>query len=190
MIRELLLAHTYWRLRGFHADLVILNQELPSYERPLHLQLQRQIDAYAREASADHAGGVFLLDWHLVPEDHRNLLFAASSAVLSGSRGSLRRQLAGTEALAPVRPFLPLARPDGGALFSITVSGTSLLQWIGRLHRRRTRVCHLSGAGHTHAGALDQRHGESGLRDCGERERLGIYLARQQSAESPHPMDE
>jgi cyclic beta-1,2-glucan glucanotransferase len=107
LIRELLLAHTYWRLRGFHADLIILNQELPSYERPLHLQLQRQIDAYAREASADHAGGVFLLDWHLVPEDHRNLLFAASSAVLSGSRGSLRRQLAGTEALAPVRPFLP-----------------------------------------------------------------------------------
>ena len=27
LIRELLLAHTYWRLRGFHADLVILNQE-------------------------------------------------------------------------------------------------------------------------------------------------------------------
>jgi len=109
LIRELLLAHTYWRLRGFHADLIILNQELPSYERPLHLQLQRQIDAYAREAGANRAGGVYLLDWHLVPEDHRNLLFAASRAVLSGNRGSLQRQLAGTEALAPTRPFVPLA---------------------------------------------------------------------------------
>jgi cyclic beta-1,2-glucan glucanotransferase len=109
LVRELLVAHTYWRLRGFHADLVILNEEPPSYERPLHFQLQRQIDAYAREASGNRAGGVYLLDWHLVPEDHRNLLFAASHAVLSGNRGSLRRQLTGAEALAPVPPFVPLA---------------------------------------------------------------------------------
>nr|AEQ20570.1 cellobiose phosphorylase [uncultured bacterium CSLD10] len=109
LVRELLVAHTYWRLRGFHADLIILNQELPSYERPLHLQLQRQIDAFAREASPDHAGRVFLLDWHLVPEDRRNLLFAASHVVLSGNRGSLQRQLAGTETLAPAVPFVPLA---------------------------------------------------------------------------------
>jgi cyclic beta-1,2-glucan synthetase len=109
LIRELLLAHTYWRLRGFHADLIILNQEPAGYERPLHFQLQRQIDAYAREGSAGGAGSVFLLDWHLVPEEHRNLLFAASHAVLSGNRGSLQRQLAGTETLAPTRPFVPLA---------------------------------------------------------------------------------
>jgi cyclic beta-1,2-glucan synthetase len=109
LMRQLLLAHTYWRLRGFHADLIILNQEPPSYERPLHLQLQRQIDAYARDAAMNHTGGVYLLDWHQVPEDHRNLLFAASHAVLSGNRGSLQRQLAGTEAWAPTRPFVPLA---------------------------------------------------------------------------------
>ena len=109
LIRELLVAHTYWRVRGFHADLIILNQELPTYERPLHLQLQRQIDAFAREAGPGHAGGIFLLDWHLVPEEHRNLLFAASHVVLSGSRGSLQRQLAGIETLAPARPFVPLA---------------------------------------------------------------------------------
>jgi cyclic beta-1,2-glucan synthetase len=109
LIRELLLAHTYWRLRGFHGDLIILNQEPASYERPLHFQLQRQMDAYARESNASRTGGVFLLDWHQVPEDHRNLLFAASHAVLGGNRGSLQRQLAGAEALPPVRPFVPLA---------------------------------------------------------------------------------
>ena len=109
LIRELLVAHTYWRLRGFHADLIILNQEPASYDRPLHFQLQRQIDAYAREASGNRAGGVYLLDWHLVSEDHRNLLLAASHAVLNGNRGSLQRQLAGTEALPPAKPFVPLA---------------------------------------------------------------------------------
>ena len=109
LIRELLVAHTYWRLRGFCADLIILNQEPASYERPLHFQLQRQIDAYAREASGNRAGGVYLLDWHLVPEDHRNLILAASHAVLNGNRGSLQRQLAGTESLPPIKPFAPPA---------------------------------------------------------------------------------
>ena len=47
LVRELLLAHTYWRLRGFRADLIILNQESPSYDRPLHQQLQRQIEAHS-----------------------------------------------------------------------------------------------------------------------------------------------
>ena len=35
LVREVLLAHAYWRLRGFRADLVILNQEGPSYDSPL-----------------------------------------------------------------------------------------------------------------------------------------------------------
>ena len=34
LVRELLLAHTYWRLRGFRADLIILNQEGASYDPP------------------------------------------------------------------------------------------------------------------------------------------------------------
>jgi cyclic beta-1,2-glucan synthetase len=46
LVRELLLAHAYWRLRGFKVDLVILNQEIPSYDRPLHLQLLRQVEAH------------------------------------------------------------------------------------------------------------------------------------------------
>ena len=47
VVRELLQAHTYWRMRGFRADLVVLNQESPSYDTPLRLQLQRLIDAHS-----------------------------------------------------------------------------------------------------------------------------------------------
>ena len=49
LVRELLLAHSYWRLRGFQADLLILNQESPSYERPLQAALLRQVEAHASE---------------------------------------------------------------------------------------------------------------------------------------------
>jgi len=59
LVHDVLAAHAYWRLRGFRADLVILNQESVGYDRPLHQQLQRQIDAYSRDAGTDRPGGVF-----------------------------------------------------------------------------------------------------------------------------------
>src|SRR5439155_443134 len=35
VVREILTAHTFWHLRGLKADLVLVNEELPSYEEPL-----------------------------------------------------------------------------------------------------------------------------------------------------------
>jgi cyclic beta-1,2-glucan synthetase len=95
LVHEVLAAHAYWRLRGFRADLVILNQESMGYDRPLHQQLQRQIDAYSRDAGTDRPGGVFLRDAYAVSEEQQLLVQAVSNVVLSGSRGSLERQLRG-----------------------------------------------------------------------------------------------
>jgi cyclic beta-1,2-glucan synthetase len=93
LARELLLAHTYWRIRGFKADLVILNQEAPAYDRPLRNELDAIIAAHSAHTGRDRPGGVFLRDWHAIPEEDRELIFAASSAVLYGGRGSLQQQL-------------------------------------------------------------------------------------------------
>jgi cyclic beta-1,2-glucan synthetase len=104
LIRELLLAHTYWRLRGFRADLVILNQEAPSYDRPFHQQILRQVEAHSLEAGVDKPGGTFVRDWNTIPEDHRHLLMEASGAVLYGNRGSLQQQLVAASETAPLLP--------------------------------------------------------------------------------------
>jgi cellobiose phosphorylase len=104
LLRELLLAHNYWRLRGFRADLIVLNQEIPSYEQPLKTQLVRQIDAH--EPTIDKPGGVFLRDWNAIPEDHRNLFLATAAVVLSGGRGSLKQQLSGATEPAPLAAFV------------------------------------------------------------------------------------
>ena len=93
LIRELLQAHSYWRTRGFQADLIILNQESPSYDHPLRLQLQRQIAAHSSQPVLERSGNVYLLDWHAIPEEHRTLILAVSNVILSGSRGSLQQQL-------------------------------------------------------------------------------------------------
>jgi cyclic beta-1,2-glucan synthetase len=95
VVRELLQAHTYLRMRGFIADLVILNQESPSYDTPMRSQLQRLIDAHSLETGVDKPGGVFLRDWHPMPEYLRDLVLSSSSVVLSGNRESLQQQLSG-----------------------------------------------------------------------------------------------
>ncbi|HEY4361384.1 MAG TPA: glucoamylase family protein [Bryobacteraceae bacterium] len=107
LIREVLLAHTYWRLRGFLADLIILNQEAPGYDRPFHQQLLRQVEARSPEAGFDKPGGVFLRDWHSLAEEHRDLLLEASSVVIHGGRGSLQQQLAVTGEVQPPPAFVP-----------------------------------------------------------------------------------
>ncbi len=106
LLRELLLAHNYWRLRGLRVDLIVLNQETASYEQPLRTQLLRQIEAHSTESGINKPGGVFLRDWNAIPEDHRNLFLATASVVLSGGRGSLKQQLSGASEPAPSAAFV------------------------------------------------------------------------------------
>ena len=111
LIREVLMAHSYWRVRGLQADLIILNQESPSYDHPFTQQLRRQIEAHAGQTGSDRPGGVFLRDWHSIPEDHRTLILSSASVVLSGNRGSLQQQLVRIAERPGPRPFVPTAAP-------------------------------------------------------------------------------
>ena len=106
LLRELLLAHNYWWLRGFRVDLIVLNQETASYDRPLRVQLLQQIEAHSAESGIDKPGGVFLRDWNSLPEVHRNLFLATASVVLAGGRGSLKQQLSGAGEPAPAAAFV------------------------------------------------------------------------------------
>jgi cyclic beta-1,2-glucan synthetase len=110
LVRELLLAQTYWRWRGFRADLIILDQEGASYDLPLRQQLLRLIQAHSSETGMDRPGGVFLREWSSIAEDRRDLFLSAPSVVLSGNRGGLQQQLvSGGESLPP-----PAFVPSGG----------------------------------------------------------------------------
>ena len=113
LIREVLAAHSYWRARGFKADLVILNQEAPGYDRPLNFQLQRILDVYAREVGTDRPGGVFLRDWSILADAQRALILSSSRVVLAGARGDLAHQLPGVRERTPTgTPFAATASND------------------------------------------------------------------------------
>ena len=93
LVRQMLQAHTYWRMHGFFTDLVILNEEAGSYERPLHERLEQLIQTHALTAAGEQAGGIFLKSAAHIPEDDLKLLKAAASVVLVAARGTLPQQL-------------------------------------------------------------------------------------------------
>jgi cyclic beta-1,2-glucan synthetase len=102
LAREVLVAHTYWRLRGLRADLVILNCEPSGYEQPLHQQLLRLVEAHSLHTGVDRPGGVYLRRADQMPEEDVNLILSVAHATLGILRGPLAKQLAGSPGSAPL----------------------------------------------------------------------------------------
>jgi cyclic beta-1,2-glucan synthetase len=93
IVRQLLRAHEYWRMKGLPVDLVILNEHPSSYAQGLHEYLLSLIRTSPAQAMMDKPGGVFLRRADLMPEDDRYLLLTVARAVLVGRRGELAQQL-------------------------------------------------------------------------------------------------
>jgi cyclic beta-1,2-glucan synthetase len=93
LVRQVLQAQEYWRLKGLSADLVILNEHPVSYLDEVHVQLAALLDTGPWGAWKHRPGGVYLLRGDRMNEDERTLLASVARAILGGDRGTLRSQL-------------------------------------------------------------------------------------------------
>jgi cyclic beta-1,2-glucan synthetase len=93
LVRQLLLAHAYWRLKGLTADLVILNDHPASYLEHLHEQINNLVRVSDSHTLVDKPGGVFVRRAAQLSEEDKILLQAAARVVLVGRRGSLEAQI-------------------------------------------------------------------------------------------------
>src|SRR5439155_6064603 len=93
LVRQVLRAQDYWRLKGLSADVVILNEHPVSYRNEIHEQLNTLLEGGPWGAWKDRPGGAFLLTGDGMSEPDRMLLFAVARAVVSGDQGTLQEQL-------------------------------------------------------------------------------------------------
>lgn len=125
LVRELLLAHVYWRQRGLLIDLVLLNMQGSDYGQELSGHLRRLISITNSEGWMNRRGGIFLLNMDRMKEVERILMETAARVVLDGGKGSLEEQLHVMEStptrlpvFAPIHEQVdeeeipPLNRPD------------------------------------------------------------------------------
>jgi cyclic beta-1,2-glucan synthetase len=96
IVRQLLLAHEYWRMKQLSVDLVILNERSASYEQELQVALEALVRASRSRPKAvgeGAQGAVFILRADHISVEVRNLLQTAARAVLVGRRGTLSEQV-------------------------------------------------------------------------------------------------
>ncbi len=96
IVRQLLHAHEYWRMKRLAVDLVILNERSSSYVQDLQVALETLVRTSQSRPliGADITrGSVFVLRADLVPVETRAVLFSTARAVLAGRLGTLAEQL-------------------------------------------------------------------------------------------------
>jgi cyclic beta-1,2-glucan synthetase len=115
LVRQLLAAHAYWRLKGLAVDLIILNDYGPTYLEELQQEVQNLVRASESHALVDRPGGVFVRKASLLSEEDKILLQAAARVVLVGNRGSLSGQVDRSERplAVPARLTTPERRREG-----------------------------------------------------------------------------
>jgi cyclic beta-1,2-glucan synthetase len=113
IVRQLLRAHEYWRMKQLAVDLVIVNERAPSYVQDLQSLLETLIRTSQSAGTHDRAkarGNVYLVRADRLTAQQRDALHAAARAVLSSQRGTLAEHM--TRAQRPdAAPLAPVRRP-------------------------------------------------------------------------------
>jgi cyclic beta-1,2-glucan synthetase len=95
LVRELLRAHAYWRMKRLAVDLVIINEHSVTYAEGLQAALDMLVRVLQPLSGAGDktAGAVFVLRADLITPELGGSIASCARAVLYGDRGSLGDQL-------------------------------------------------------------------------------------------------
>ena len=133
LVRQLIRAHSYWRLKGLTVELVILHEDVSVYRQALQDQITSLVASGTEAQLLDKPGGIFVRRLEQISSDDRVLLQAAARVVLDDEKGTLAEQLEHRNilentipALRPNRsPYadLPVPLPSRELLFSNGLGG-------------------------------------------------------------------
>jgi cyclic beta-1,2-glucan synthetase len=126
LVRQMVQAHAYWRLKGLAVDLVIWNEDRAGYRQILQEQIMGLIAAGIEAHVMDRPGGIFVRAADQIANEDRILLRSVARAIITDTNGTLAEQINRRAPLA-VRPprltptrtgraeidtWTPVARPD------------------------------------------------------------------------------
>ncbi|HSF46079.1 MAG TPA: hypothetical protein VLA58_08705, partial [Chitinophagaceae bacterium] len=108
IVKQLVQAHAYWRLKGLIVDLVIWNEDYGGYRQVLQGQLLGLISAGQDVEATEKPGGIFVrITEQIAPED-RVLIQSVARMVLSDTKGSLISQISKRAAAkTPIAHLIP-----------------------------------------------------------------------------------
>ncbi len=93
LVRQVLRAQDYWRMKGLTADVVILNEHPIGYRNEIHDQLGAMLEGGTWGAWKNRPGGAYLLGREGMSDAEYVLLQSVARAVLSGDGGTIEDHL-------------------------------------------------------------------------------------------------
>jgi len=111
LVRQIVQAHAYWRLKGLAVDLVIWNEDHAGYRQLLHEQIMGLIAAGLEANVTDRPGGIFVRPGDQISNEDRILLQSVARAILTDSRGTLWDQIHRRGLVEVTVPRLTPTRP-------------------------------------------------------------------------------
>ena len=108
LVKQLIQAHAYWRLKGLMVDLVIWNEDHGTYRQTLHNQILGLISPSISIDMKEQPGGVFIRAADQIFNEDRILFQSVARLVLSDKLGTLEEQLGRrTKVRTPIPYFSP-----------------------------------------------------------------------------------
>ncbi len=92
LVRQLVQAHAYWRLKGLSVDLVIWNEDRAGYRQLLQEQITGLIAAGVEAHVMDRPGGIFVRPADQISDEDRILVQSVARAILTDRQGTLEEQ--------------------------------------------------------------------------------------------------
>jgi cyclic beta-1,2-glucan synthetase len=124
LVKQMVQAHAWWRLKGLAVDLVIWNEERDGYRQRLQEQILGLIAAGIEAHVVDRPGGIFVRHAEQIAGEDRLLLQAVARVVINDQQGSLEQQVmrkppaerrvaafVATRAVESLQPDVPPAMP-------------------------------------------------------------------------------
>ena len=117
LVRQMVLAHAYWRLKGLAVDLVIWNEDRAGYRQHLQDLIMGLIAGGLEASLIDKPGGIFVRPAHQISSEDRILMQSVARVILSDDKGSLADQVG----RRPLETSLPRALERGVPRSEVTV---------------------------------------------------------------------
>jgi len=93
LVKQVLQAHAYWRMKGLTVDLVIVNEDFSGYRADLQDQIMGLINAGPEAQILDKPGGVFLRRAEELTEEDRVLFQTVARIVFADTAETLAEQV-------------------------------------------------------------------------------------------------
>jgi cyclic beta-1,2-glucan synthetase len=132
LVRELVTAHAYWRVKGLATDLIIWNEDPSGYRQALQDTILSIVSSRAASSLLDKPGGIFVRRGEQISEDDKVLMQSVARAIITDTAGTLGEQTARRATPSGQVPrFNPIRRRKQETLVGVEIPQRELVAFNG-----------------------------------------------------------